>query len=125
MGERRVTSQWLLPQATRDFGLTPEEQHLYQHHVYNMNNGMEVRQPDGSVSTILQAVVDGPNGKFYNIPTVWGGEVLPIPEALQAVQQTGGLEKWPSYATPEEADQRYMAMHGYMDRDIGQFLGGR
>lgn len=124
-GQRRVTSQWLLPQATRDFALTPQEQHLYQHHVYNLNNGMEVRHDNGDVSTILQAVVTGPNGKFYNIPTVWGGKVLPIDDALKAVQDTGGLDQWPSYNSPEEADARYMTMHGYMDKDVGAFLGQR
>lgn len=123
-GRRTVSSQWSMPQAIRDFALTPQEQNLYGHHIYNLNNGFEVPDKDGNISTVLQAVVEN-SGRFYNIPTVWGGKILPVPEAVKVVEQNGGWDRWPSYGSQEEADQRYMAMHGYMDRDIGMFLGRR
>lgn len=108
--------------ATRNLNLTPGEQYLYQHHLSNLYGSGKVTQPNGDVSTVLQAVVNGPNGQFYNIPTVWGGQQLQPNEAAKRAAAVG-WDKWPSYSTPDEADDRYInQMHPYMDADVGNWL---
>lgn len=110
----------LFNQAVQQLGLTPQEQYLYQHHLANANSlpgSGYVAQPGGDVSTVLQAVVQGPDGRFYNIPTVWNGAVLPTEQAQQQAAQAG-WDKWPAYATPQEADARYINdMHPFMERE--------
>lgn len=108
-------------QAVQQLGLTPQEQNLYQHHLSNLWGGGRVVQPGGDVSTVLQSVVQGPDGRFYNIPTVWNGQALPV-DAAQRQAALAGWGNWPAYATPEAADARYMAMHGMMERDTAAWL---
>lgn len=114
-------TQTYYQQAVRDLGLTPQEQFLYQHHLNNLVEGGRVVQPNGDVSTLLQAVVTGPDGRYYNIPTVWGGQVLPPQQAMQQAAAVG-WDKWPAYPTPEAADTRYGAMHDYLGRDTGAWI---
>lgn len=107
--------------ASKELNLTPQEQNLYEHHANNLGTSNQVLQPDGSVSTVLQAVVTGPDGRFYNIPTVWGGTAYDPGTAMLYATQAG-LDRYPSYSTPEEADKRYEKMHVYMDKDVGKYL---
>lgn len=100
--------------------LTPQEQNLYQHHLDNLHGTGKVRNPDGTISTMLQAVVPGPGGRYYNIPTVWGGQELDVHSARQLAAQQG-WNKWPSYATPETADLRYETMHDFLERDTERY----
>jgi hypothetical protein len=102
--------------ATQAMTLTPQEQYLYQHHLRNLWGNGRVDQPNGDISTMLQAVVTGPDGRFYNIPTVWSGQVVPVPIARQ-MAEAAGWENWPAYPTPEAADARYEGMHQYIDQD--------
>ena len=108
-------------QAIADLQLTPQEQFLYQHHLSNLYGGGSLIRPNGDVSTVYQATV-GVGGKQYNLPTIWQGQELPIEAAIQRAQQVG-LDKYPSYATPQEAEARYQAMHPYMERDLQQIQG--
>ena len=119
--------------------LTPQEEALYRRHVANLTGPGGVDNPDGSRSSLYQAVQEH-NGKFYNIPTVWNGKrevekwtdpnnpqrVMDVPNktALANVEREG-WDKFPSYATLEEADARYDKMHGYMERDTARFIEGR
>lgn len=109
--------------------LSPQEQFLLEHHFHNLhrlgtgggtiNNVRSDRgamQPDGSYSTIRQMVVGGPDGRFYNIPTIWNGRQLSGEQAVNMAAKVG-WNKWPAYATPDEADARYMKMHEFMDVD--------
>jgi hypothetical protein len=102
--------------AWKALRLTPEEQNLYAHHLNNIALNHIVTNPDGSHSTLLQAVVQGLGGKFYNIPTVWEGKVLPIRQAEDRAAQLG-WSHWPAYQTPEAADARYALMHKYIEQD--------
>jgi hypothetical protein len=128
-----------LEDAKRDLNLTPQEEALYRRHVDNLTGPGGVDNPDGSRSSLYQAVQEH-NGKFYNIPTVWNGKrevekwtdpndpqrVMDVPNttALANVEREG-WGKFPSYATPEQADERYDKMHGYMERDTARFIEGR
>lgn len=118
--------------------LTPQEQDFYARHLSNLYGPGGVDNPDGSRSSLYQAVQEH-DGNFYNIPTVWGGKILtekwaqpgtgkiwdvPSQEALQNVENAG-WNSFPSYPTPEEADTRYERMHGFLERDTADFLRRR
>lgn len=124
MAERRVASQFNFGNAVSHLRLTPQEQYLYMTHLNNLLTDGKVVHDNGDISTLYQAVVPGPDGKYYNIPTVWGGKILPVPEAFKNAS-AAGMKNWPSYDTPEQADERYNMMHDYMDKDVGAFLGLR
>jgi hypothetical protein len=104
-------------EAVKQLGLTKEEQNLYQHHLMNMAAGAQVRGPEGT-SSILQINVQGPDGRFYDMPTVWGGKILSPDEGKKKAIATHGWDYWPSYDTSDEADARYMQYHEYMARDM-------
>lgn len=116
--------------AKADLGLNDQESALYQRHLDNLYSDKGVNHPDGSRSTLYQAV-ESHEGKFYNIPTVWDGKVetepwtrpsdgrqfdVPNQTALDNVNKEG-WDTFPSYGTPDEADNRYSAMHDYMEQD--------
>ena len=106
--------------ALVDLQLSPQEQDLYWHHLGNLYGDGKVMQPNGDISTVLQAVVGGPDGRYYNIPTVWEGKVLSPEEAKQKAIQTG-LQRFPAYDSPEQADARYSDMHKYMEQDTTRY----
>lgn len=108
-----------LQAAQREMALTPEETNLYQHHLDNLPRA--VKNPDGSQST---ALVVGVNigGREYNIPTIWEGKKVSVDEAIDRATKAG-LQKFPSYGTPEEANGRYGQMHGYIERDRAPSTG--
>jgi hypothetical protein len=112
-----------LQAATRDMGLTPQEQFLYQTHLDNLYGPGKVVHPDGAISTLYQMSFDR-NGRTYNIPTVWGGAIIPPAEAIQQADKLG-LDRFPSYASGDEAERRYNAMHGYMERDTATYRNTR
>lgn len=96
--------------------LTPQEQHLYMHHANNVLNGTAVKNPDGTTSTVYQAVVEH-GGKFYNIPTVWDGKILGVEAATKRAAEKG-WSYWPSYDTPDAADAWYFKMHDILEQDV-------
>jgi hypothetical protein len=104
--------------------LTPQENFLYQHHLKNLYGSGKTISPGGDISTVLQAVVPGPGGRYYNIPTVWDGQALTTDESMSRAAALG-WHQWPSYATPEQADLRYDWMHGILSRstDLYRALG--
>lgn len=97
--------------------LTPQERYLYEHHVNNLLSGKAVNNADGSVSTVYSIGVQGPDGRTYNLPSVWDGRILSPRDAVRRVAAVG-WKKFPSYATPAEADARYEQMHQFMARDV-------
>jgi soluble lytic murein transglycosylase-like protein len=129
-----------LRSADEELHLTPQEKFLYRMHLHNLNgsggvdNPPDAENPQGSRSTLYQAVQEH-NGKFYNIPTVWDGkrEVEPYTKPDGTVIETPnktalanvekiGWDKFPSYATAEEADARYEKMHKFLERDTAEYL---
>jgi hypothetical protein len=104
--------------------MSPQEQNLYMHHLNNLYGPGKVVHANGDVSTLYQAVVPGPGGLYYNIPTVWDGQILDRYSAQQRAAQAGWAN-WPGYATPQQADMRYEQMHMFIDRDTEQWLGSQ
>lgn len=117
-----VSKPQALPDTIHSLNLTPQEQFLYQYHLNNLHNA-PVFNKDGSVSTLRQMIVGG-DGKYYNIPSVFGGAAHNDKEALENARRIG-LDKFPSYPSIGAAQDRYDAMHKYMDQEIGQFLRSR
>ena len=94
---------------------SPQELNLWWHHLGNLRRPDSYVSPAGDVSTMLQAVVPGPGGRQYSIPTVWDAKPLTVDEAIaRAAQQ--GWQHWPSYGNAETADYRYGLLHQFMDR---------
>jgi hypothetical protein len=125
-------------EADEALGLNEQEADLYKRHLSNLNGPGGVDNPDGSRSSLYQAVQEH-NDKFYNIPTVWNGKRetepwtrpsdgktfdVPNDTAMQNVAKEG-WEKFPSYKTPDEADARYDQMHGFMERDTEDYLNAK
>ena len=104
-----------LPLAMKNLDLTPEEQNLYKYHLGNLAGAGKIIQPSGDIFTLRQAVVER-GGRFYNIPTVWGGRQLSPKDAAQRAGEIG-WSNWPSYSSAKAADARYQQMHDYIERD--------
>jgi hypothetical protein len=109
--------------AKRELGLNPQEQDLYSRHLANLYGDGGVNNPDGSRSTLFQSTVDL-DGRTYSIPSVWGGEILPEDQAIEQASRVG-FGQFPSYASPEEAQSRYDAMHGFIDQDMDAYNAER
>lgn len=132
-----------LPAAQQALNLSPQETALYQRHLTNLlgpggvDNPPDAQNPQGSRSTLYQAVQEH-NGKFYSVPTVWDGKretepykrddgtMMDVPNATALAKiAKAGWDSFPSYATPDEADARYDAMHQYIDKDTSQYMASR
>lgn len=108
-----------LNEADEALGLNPQEAALYKRHLANLNGPGGVDNPDGTRSSLLQTTIEH-DGKAYNIPTVWDGKKLTADEAWARAQKEG-LDKFPSYKTEQEAEERYQQMHGFMDQDTAEY----
>lgn len=70
-----------------------------------------VRNPDGSVSTERTVTVRDPrlnDGRFTNIPTMFAGRPVEVPQAIETIVKNGGIdpetgERLPGFATESEA----------------------
>ena len=100
--------------AMNELKLTPQEQYIYQHHLGNRALG-GVKQPDGTLAT-FRNLTTSINGRVYVLPTVWDNQILELDAAIARAQKEG-LHNFPSYDTVEQAESRYNAIHGYMERD--------
>lgn len=121
--------------ADEALGFNKQEADLYKRHLDNLWGDGGVTNPNGSRSSLYQAVQPH-DGKFYNIPTVWNGKIetqswvhpqtgktweVPNQTALDNVEKEG-WDKFPSYSTSKEADDRYQDMHGFMEQDTGDYF---
>lgn len=112
-----------LETAHKDLKLTPEERDLYIRHLTNLWGDGGVDHANGDRST-LYAVTTDIDGRGYIIPSVRDGKILPPDDAIDAAR-ADGLHQYPSYPNADEALQRYMAMHEYMNRDTGDYMAVR
>lgn len=110
--------------ANQGMDLTPQEQDLYKRHLSNLWGAGGADRPNGDRSSLLQLGVTGEDGRTYNVPSVWGGQILEPQAAFSNVDKMG-WSSFPSYPTPDAAESRYQQMHGYMDKDTGAFMDVR
>jgi hypothetical protein len=107
-----------LTDAARRLFLSPQEKNLYEHHLQNLWGPTGVDNANGSRSTLYQMSYEGPDGRTYNVPTVWNGQILQ-PDAAWAQAQSAGLQNFPSYNNADAAEQRYQQIHNHMEWDQG------
>lgn len=125
-------------EANEAMGFTQQEGDLYKRHLFNLYGSGGVDNPDGSRSSLYQAVQEH-KGKYYNIPTVWDGKIetekwnrpadnktfdVPNSTALGNVAKEG-WDRFPSYSTPQEADERYDQMHQFMEQDTQDYMNSK
>lgn len=110
-------------QATADLQLNPQERDLYERHLRNLVGPGGVDNPDGSRSTLFQSNVEH-NGRYYNIPTVYDGKILPWEQAADRASAVG-WNNFPSYASEQEAEDRYNKMHHYMEQDTADYQSSK
>lgn len=88
---------------------------ITQHHYENLATGKEVRNKDGTVSTVytIQVEIDG---KPTLIPTVWDGKIIQDQEEAKRRAVASG-KKWPQRKTHQELRKFDQAIHQNM-KDI-------
>lgn len=112
-----------LAEADKALNLTPQERALYGRHLTNLYGSGGVDNKDGSRSTLYQMSTEI-DGRTYNLPTVYDGKIVSPDEAVDRARKAG-LDNFPSYANQQEAEARYQAMHGFMEKDTAAFLQAR
>lgn len=108
-----------LNRAKTDLNLTPQEEAFYQRHLTNLKGAGGVDHPDGSRSTVKNITIES-DGKTYVLPTVYDGKIVSNDDAWRRAKTH--LSDFPSYASGDEADARYEAMHKLMDEDTQRYL---
>lgn len=103
--------------------MSPQEKHLYDTHRDNLLGPGGVDNPDGTRSSLFIKTFDI-DGKTYTLPTVYDGKVVSDQEAINRAHQIG-IEKFPAYANPQKAQDRYMQLHQYMEQDTQNFMKAR
>lgn len=109
-----------LAAADQALHLTPQEKDLYQRHLTNLSGPGGVTNPNGSRSTLFQMSFER-DGRTYNVPTVWDGQILKPDDAIKRAEAEG-LSKFPSYGSQKEAEDRYQQMHAFMEKDTASFM---
>lgn len=112
--ERRIRNYGNRLNAQLDLGLTPQEENLWSHHTGNVDQG-GYQQPGGGNSS-LYTITEGVGDRSYVLPTIYDSQMIEPDEALKRAI-AAGINKFPSYATQDQADERYRQMHGYLERD--------
>jgi hypothetical protein len=127
--EKKVAAAGHLEEADKELKLTPQEKNLYSTHLKNLNgpggvdNPPDKDNPKGSRSTLFVSTFEV-DGKTYAVPTVWDGKKHTPDEALARAKKDG-LDKYPSYASQEEAKKRYDDMHGFMEKDTSDYYASK
>lgn len=120
---KATESPGMIGAAKSEMKLNPQEEALYRRHLKNLTGPGGVDNPDGSRSTLFE-ITAGFGDRTYVLPTVWDGKILKPDEAIKRARAEG-LDKFPSYGSPEEAEARYNQMHSYMEQDTAKFLRER
>ena len=94
---------------------TPQEKFLYEHHLQNLAMP-EAQNEDGTHSSLLATTMSF-GDKTYILPSIYNGKRFDKPEDIEREARNVGLENFPSYASPEEADARYEQLHARMEQD--------
>jgi hypothetical protein len=85
------------------------------HHFRNIAKNLGVKNDDGSLSTVRTSIVGFDDGE-YIIPTVWGGKILSVEEAIGKARERG-LHNYPKFPTVKEAEEFDKGIHEkYMNK---------
>ena len=101
-------------------GLTPEEANLYKMHRENLVHPGNTTGANGMPRSSLLATTVDHQGRTYIVPTMRDGQVLQ-PSAAVDRAMSEGIQKFPSYASQEEATTRYGQLHTAMAQDTQRF----
>ena len=109
-------------QAVRQFEPAPEgmsagEKYLLEYHRDNLRNETYLIGEDGRVSTVYVSGVTGPDGRIYNVPGYFNGQLHENEDEIKAQVEKIGWENYPAYATGEEANAAAQAFHEIIDQD--------
>lgn len=103
-------------QAMKDLNLTQQESYLYDKHLDNLRlGGVRNLEQQGGISTLYAGIAQV-GDKYHVFPTIWEGKKLSGKDAMNRAASEG-WDKFPSYDSEQEADERYAVMHRYMDMD--------
>lgn len=99
--------------------LSPQERNLIAYHRKNLIDGTFLDDEQG-LTTVYITGVNGPDGRIYNVPGFADNRRLTPEEALDRAKRVG-LNKYPSYATIEEADAAAERVHSVIENDADTF----
>lgn len=83
----------------------------------DLKNRPQVKNPDGSVSTVRSITITDDNGKAVLIPTVVGDKVVSNKDAITHYNKTG--EHLGKFDTEEEADTYAQQLHKSQAKQFG------
>jgi len=118
-----------LPAAPLQFsapeGLTPKERNLLDYHRDNLRKGTYATLPNGDIASVYITGVEGPGAKIYNVPGYWNGQLHTDVAEIQEHAKNIGWDRFPSYATPQEADMAADKVHQIIEDDVERFRRGQ
>lgn len=96
-------------------GFTPQEQALIQYHRDNLSRGTELKDEQGT-TTVLITGMQGPDGREYLVPGFFDGK-RQSPAAIAERVGKIGWDRFPSYATLDDAEQATKRLHDLIEED--------
>lgn len=108
------------PLEFANYSLPGKEGALIEYHRDNLRNGTYLDK-GGDISTVYITGIDGPGGKTYNVPGYWDGKLHTDPKEIGDHAAELGWDKWPSYATPQQADAAAKRVHKIVEDDTTKF----
>jgi len=77
--------------------MTPEEAGVFlREMMVGLDRGRpNLPNPDGSHSSELSATLEGPNGTYVNIPTIWNGQRYSVQDAIPIAKASG--QQFPTF----------------------------
>jgi hypothetical protein len=106
-------------------GLTQQERNLLDYSRDNMRKGTYATMPNGDIASVYITGVEGPGARIYNVPGYWNGQLHTDIAEIQEHAKTIGWSKFPSYATPNEADVAAEKVHKIIESDTELFRRGQ
>lgn len=94
---------------------SPEESNLINYHRNTLDSGTELADDEGT-TTIYMTGVQGPDGREYIIPGYFDGK-RQDPEIAAVRAMLVGWDKYPSYASVDEAEKATQRLHQFIELD--------
>lgn len=95
--------------------MNEQEQFLWNIHRQNsLGGGVDV--PGGGKGSVYAGTHEI-DGRHYVLPSIWNGQVITDAKKIIENAEKLGLDKFPNYATEDEAERRYQELHQLMEQD--------